>query len=156
MLGPAPVRWRADSARRLILYRAAESIPGKLTLKGPYGKIEVLGGGQQFVAYGMHRDGSPYLWRPLDPAPYPRETLPAVTEAQICAFLAAVAPLMGAFARKPAAVWTPAAATPIHGHEKDRQTPSERERTYATAALAHEVAQLAAVLPYPAAVVIRR
>jgi hypothetical protein len=68
-LGPAPVRWRADSPRRLRLYRAAEGEPTKRMLNGPGGKVEVLGRGQQFVAYGIHTDGQPYQWRPGDPAP---------------------------------------------------------------------------------------
>src|SRR5262249_7122622 len=41
MLGPTPIRFRADSARRLLLYRAADGEPGKRTLHGTYGGIEV-------------------------------------------------------------------------------------------------------------------
>ncbi len=61
MLGPAPTRIRQKSPRALLVYRAAEGCPGKRTITGSthtreHGcKIEVLGKGQQFVAFGKHR-----------------------------------------------------------------------------------------------------
>jgi hypothetical protein len=147
MLGPAPVRGRADSARRLLLYRAAEGEPHKRDIKGSLGKVEVLGRGQQFVAYGTHQGGEAYQWRVADPALYHRDTLNAVTEAQIGAFLPAVAPRIDASAPKPAKVISTAPIALIHGDEKGYRTPSEREHAYAVKALADETAKLAAVLP---------
>jgi hypothetical protein len=95
-LGTAPVRWRADSPRCLLLYRAAEGTPRKLAISGPRGKIEVLGWGQQFVAYGRHSNGAVLQWRPDDPALYHCNALNVVTEVQIRVLIAAAAPLLGA------------------------------------------------------------
>jgi hypothetical protein len=101
ILGLGPVRYRADSPRRLILYRALEGEPGKRVVSGPKGKVEVLGRGQQFVGYGTHPNGEQFRWRPDDPALYHRDTLNAGTEAQIDTFLAAVARLVGEEAPTP-------------------------------------------------------
>ena len=65
LFGDAPVRIRSDSARKLIVYRAKEGKPSKRVLvsntvrnhDGKWSKVEVLGHGQQFVAYGTHPDG---------------------------------------------------------------------------------------------------
>ncbi|WP_375175390.1 bifunctional DNA primase/polymerase [Pseudooceanicola sp.] len=83
-LGDAPLRvgrW----PKRLLLYRATEAF-SKLQIPS----LEVLSVGQQFVAYGLHPDtGQGYHW-PLGPSPLevPLEDLPAVTEADLHAFLA--------------------------------------------------------------------
>ena len=78
------------------MYRAAEGNPRKCTLAGLHGKVEILGRGQQFVAYGAHPTGAELGWSPR----LLHETfigkLTAVTEAQITAFLLAVAPMIGA------------------------------------------------------------
>jgi Bifunctional DNA primase/polymerase, N-terminal len=47
LLGGAPIRWRSNSARCLLLYRADEGAPQKAVCKGRFGKVEVLGRGQQ-------------------------------------------------------------------------------------------------------------
>jgi hypothetical protein len=99
-LGPAPIRTRSNSGRSLLLYRAAESEPGKrvveLDKKPPpppgerpprVDKIEVLGRGQQFVAYGTHETGVPLAWFDTSPLDTPRGELTAVTEEQIEALL---------------------------------------------------------------------
>ncbi len=104
MLGDAPMRYRANSPRVLLVYRAASGEPLKTTLSGKAGMIEVLGKGQQFVGYGTHPSGAVLEWQgglvhnPLD-------TLPAITETAVAAFLAAAAPMIGADAPK---------ATPDH------------------------------------------
>jgi bifunctional DNA primase/polymerase-like protein len=67
-LGEAPTRWRPNSRRRLLLYRAAEGEPRKNFCKGKFGAVEVLGRGQQFVAYGVHPTGAALAWHPADPA----------------------------------------------------------------------------------------
>jgi hypothetical protein len=140
MLGLAPVRVRADSSRCLILYRAAEGEPGKLAVEGSYGKIEVLGFGQQFVAYGIHPGGQLYQWRPSDPAPWHRDTLIAVTDAQIYAFLTAVAPLIGADPPKRMEQIN-------HGNIGQDDLPTGRERAYAAKALKDECVKLSAMKP---------
>ena len=95
-LGEAPIRWRHNSPRFLIPYRAAEGEPAKRTLAGERGKIEVLGRGQQFVAYGRHKTGAELQWLPEGLTDYTRDSLPAVTEEQLFGFLAAVSPLIEA------------------------------------------------------------
>ena len=102
MLGEAPTRTRRGSSRSLVLYRAAEGEPIKRSLTGhshtkEYGcKIEILGRGQQFVAFGQHHTGVDLEWFPDAPGQEFREALPVVTEDQIQAFLEACAPMLDA------------------------------------------------------------
>jgi hypothetical protein len=118
IFGDTICRRRGNSGRRLLPYRAAEGgierfenrivdSPHKRTLIGskrlgslsPDGKppkIEVLGHGNQFVAYGIHPSGAPLYWHPLFVEDVPWDALPAVTEDQVTEFLAAVAPLIEA------------------------------------------------------------
>jgi len=65
--GPTIKRFRANSPRCLLLYRAAEGEPGKRAVKGEAGAIEILGRGQQFVAFGTHPSGAPLQWTPEAP-----------------------------------------------------------------------------------------
>lgn len=95
MLGEAPMRVRDNSARCLLLYRAAEGEPHKRKLEGAHGKVEILGVGNQFVAYGLHPSGSQLRWLNDEPRNTLRDSLPAVTEQQIDAFLAEVGKLLG-------------------------------------------------------------
>jgi predicted P-loop ATPase len=104
MLGRAPIRWRAGSARCLLPYRAATGEPPKypsLTGKahskadGVSCKVEVLGAGQQFVACGMHHSGAALEWDPAGLLDIRRDDLTAVTEAQIEAFMLACAAVIG-------------------------------------------------------------
>jgi hypothetical protein len=86
------VRFRTQSPRRLLVYRGAAP---KRTIFGPSHrdesgkkiyewKIEILGDGQQFVAYGLHPDdGLPYEWEGTSPADFPWADLPeALPEAE--------------------------------------------------------------------------
>jgi hypothetical protein len=99
-LGVPLTRTRANSARVLLLYRATAvsgPMPGKCSLQGAHGAVEVLGKGQQFVAFGLHHSGAVLEWEPLGPDLVPVHALPAITEDQLTAFLAEdVAPLIGA------------------------------------------------------------
>lgn len=94
-LGIAPLRFRTNSGRCLLVYRAAEGEPRKLSISGTFGKIEVLGKGQQFVAAGTHVSGAELQWQPPLWA-VPRDDLTAVSEGQVLAVLAELAPLIGA------------------------------------------------------------
>ena len=96
MFGEAPIRTRRGSSRCLMLYRAAVGEPSKIVLSGRLGKIEVLGRGQQFVAFGMHPSGVELEWFPDPPGSEPIDALPAVTENGIADFLAACAPIIDA------------------------------------------------------------
>jgi putative DNA primase/helicase len=62
-------------------------------------KVEILGTGQQFVAYGIHPDtGRPYQWcndlGPCDPLSLPFSVLPIVTRAQLMEFARKAAELL--------------------------------------------------------------
>ena len=94
-LGPTIERTRANSGRLLMLYRAAVGSPPKRTLVTSAGKVEVLGHGQQFVAFGRHASGAMLEWRDGSPLDTPADFLPEVTEDQISAFLAAVRDMVG-------------------------------------------------------------
>jgi len=105
MLGDAPVRYRDNSPRILLPYRAAVGEPKKRYVTstsfrgGPDNqleKIEVLGHGRQFVAYQTHNSGAEIRWSPDAPHLHSLTDLTAVTEEQIGAFLAAAASIIGA------------------------------------------------------------
>ncbi len=99
-------RVRTNSPRTLLVYRAASGEPKKTTLAGTtngHGKqlIEVLGHGQQFVAYGRHPSGADLEWPDGGPLETDLRDVPAVTEAQVTSFLAAAAAVIGGAVPKP-------------------------------------------------------
>jgi hypothetical protein len=96
MFGEAPIRMRRDSPRCLVLYRAAEGMPRKRTLAGTLGKIEVLGYGNQFVAFGTHPDGAELEWFPDAPGQELLDNLPVITEANLDTFFDTCAPIINA------------------------------------------------------------
>lgn len=98
--GEAPMRVRDNSPRCLLAYRAAAGEPPKRQLAGKRGKVEVLGHGQQFVAYGRHPSGAELRWMGEPLHLVPREQLPAVTEEQVTRFFALVAPMLEAAGEK--------------------------------------------------------
>jgi len=92
----ALTRGRPNSPRVTIFYRAAEGQPPKRVIKGPNGKIEVLGAGQQVVVHGLHPSGAPLTWADgLGPDTVDASDVPAVSEEQINDCLSACAPLLG-------------------------------------------------------------
>ncbi len=95
MFGETLMRGRDNAPRVLLPYRAAEGTPGKRALVGTMGKIEVLGFGQQFATSQNHLTGASLCWVPSPPQATILETIPEITEAQLDAFLAAAAPLIG-------------------------------------------------------------
>jgi hypothetical protein len=94
-LGNAPVRYRTNSPHTALVYRDAEGSPHKRVLKGKFGKIEVLGHGQQLAAFGFHETGVQLEWT-IAPGQIHANELPPVTEAQIDALFGSLAPLIGA------------------------------------------------------------
>lgn len=96
MFGETAMRYRANSPRALLVYRAAEGAPSKRVLAGTFGKVEVLGRGQQFVGFGVHPSGADLQWMPEAPGEIDVGSLRAVTEQEIVAFLEACAPSLGA------------------------------------------------------------
>ncbi len=78
MLGDTPAVRIGHAPKRLLVYRAVQPFSGF-----KYPPIEVLGVGQQFIAYGIHPDtGQPYNWPVSTLADLSPEDLPAITEAQ--------------------------------------------------------------------------
>lgn len=87
-LGEAPVRF-GNAPKRLLLYRAeqpfAKLATAKYRLPGdPEGDkghaVEILGAGQQFVAFGVHPDtGRNYAWPDDSPLDLERDDLPELT-----------------------------------------------------------------------------
>lgn len=112
MLGKAPMRWRGNSPRVALMYRAAEGEPKKLytrnapilvkadpTIPGSkdvFDLIEVLGSGSQLHVDGLHPSGAELEWQDGSPWETPRADLTAVTEAQVMAFLVEAAKIIGA------------------------------------------------------------
>lgn len=94
--GETIIRTRDNSARCLLVYRAAEGEPRKRKIEGALGKVEMLGRGNQFVAYGRHSSGAVLNWINGSPRDMARDHLPAVTEDQITAFFRDIAPVIGA------------------------------------------------------------
>lgn len=103
-LGHAPLRFRDNSPRVAMMYRAAEGEPRKrvvtsrsfVNLDGKPVKVEVLGAGQFVLAHGIHPSGARLEWEGGSPADTPIEDLPPVSEAQITDFLKAAAQLIDA------------------------------------------------------------
>jgi Primase C terminal 2 (PriCT-2)/Bifunctional DNA primase/polymerase, N-terminal/Protein of unknown function (DUF3987) len=83
MLGDTPAIRFGLPPKRLLVYRAAEPLSGMKAHP-----IEVLGLGQQFVAFADHPETKrPYEWPQESPADLPADSLPLVDEAMIRAFL---------------------------------------------------------------------
>ena len=94
--GEAPIRMRRNSPRCLVLYRAATGTPSKVVLAGRLGKIEVLGKGQQFVAFGRHPTGAELEWFPEPPGEESFHNLPPVDEDALLELLGQIAPIIDA------------------------------------------------------------
>lgn len=78
LLGNTPAVRIGRAPKRLLVYRAAQPFAGF-----KYPPIEVLGLGQQFIAYGIHPDtGQAYDWPVESLADLNVSDLPAITEAQ--------------------------------------------------------------------------
>lgn len=78
----------------LFIFRATEPRKKATTpvyiVNGEKCQIEVLGEGQQFVAFGIHPDtDKPYTWASGDPMTVPFHDLPEITPAQIDEYLSA-------------------------------------------------------------------
>ena len=100
-LGGTIVRIRENSPRCLLLYRASGE-PSKRAITGAKHstdrscRIEVLGKGSQFVAYGMHQTKVPLLWKDgRGPEQLLLTELPVVTENQVTVFLLEAGLLLG-------------------------------------------------------------
>jgi hypothetical protein len=86
LFGRTFVRGRQNSARCLLPYRFDGGQPSKLVIPISCGKIEFLGRGQQFVAFGKHFSGVEYVWQGQSLDTIKLDTLPAIDGASISAF----------------------------------------------------------------------
>jgi hypothetical protein len=118
----ALVRYRDNSPRILMLYRAA--VPGQKKRRVAASKevaVEVLGHGQQFVAYGTHKTGARLLWEAgRSPDVVALADLPEVDEEQITKFLGACCDLLGI---EPVQAEPPA----LHATQNTAVPPADRE-----------------------------
>jgi hypothetical protein len=95
-IGEAICRTRGTSPRGVFVFRAERlrdgTWPRKRTLKltGSDNKIEILGHGQQFVAFGPHSSGVPYRWIDGSPLDRRRAELPVATDGMIDALSSAL------------------------------------------------------------------
>jgi putative DNA primase/helicase len=96
--------------------------------QGAKPKVEILGIGQQFVAYGIHPDtGNPYEWRDElctggEPQLVPLADLPAVTREQLISF-----------AKKAAALLTEIGYGPTHTSNSGEEKPADPKASSASA-----------------------
>lgn len=102
-LGRAPIRYRDDAPRMLLVYRAEDGEPHKSKQWNGDLKIgvEVLGHGNQFFAYGVHPSGCKLQWMDgVGPHTMPRDQLTAISEHQVGQLLDFVKPFVGEAAKK--------------------------------------------------------
>jgi hypothetical protein len=116
-LGPAPIRYRDNAYRLLMLYGAADGEPSKASIGGKTtGGVEILGRGNQFLGYGTHTSGAILRW--LDdhgPHDTRRSDLTNIAEHQVEDLLRFTATVIGVD-YKPDAPKTPRATSDHHGH----------------------------------------
>lgn len=96
--GAAPYRYRDGSPRRLYLFSADQREPSKsyvVNEKIKY-RVEVLGKGNQFFAFGIHPEsGQPLKWS-VSPEDVDRDDLPTLTDEQVKDILEFAGNLIGA------------------------------------------------------------
>jgi len=96
--GSAPYRYRHGSPRRLYLFRADQGEPRKRYVVNEQTKarVEVLGKGNQFYAFGIHPEsGQPLRWV-VSPEDIDRDDLPPLTDEQVQDISNFAADLIGA------------------------------------------------------------
>ena len=95
LFDPSPLARVGRPPKRLLVYRSDNPTRRKIatpkfTLNGEKAQVELLGFGQQFIAFGIHPDtGEPYRWLGATPEDVPIAKLPVVSEEQLREFLAA-------------------------------------------------------------------
>lgn len=71
VLGPMPVRWRANSSKCLLAFILEGEGWTKRVLRTEHGPVEFLAAGQQFIAAGTHPSGVRYEWEGGLPTGFP-------------------------------------------------------------------------------------
>lgn len=153
LLGPrAPIRFRANSTRALMLYRVSDFGPGirYKAIKGTLGNVDILTGNKQFVAYGEHETGVAYEWT-AELKAIPRSSIPTVTHEAVKHFREQLSQLVCEIPSHPA---TLAASQPTVAQSTTfipcnapdgfapRAPATKHERDYAQSALRSEIATL--------------
>ena len=101
-LGVSRLRRVGQPPKRLLLYRTdgeplRKALTPELWKDGVKAQVEVMGHGQQFVAFGVHPDTQAALqWDDETPETTPLAELPPVTQEQVAAFVAAAEALLRA------------------------------------------------------------
>jgi hypothetical protein len=96
---PMPMRFRSNSARCALLFRASSGEPHKKQIACVHGGVEVLGHGNQCVVQRTHASGVPLQWKGGSPWETRLEELPEISEEQVTALLGTFAPLLGGLKR---------------------------------------------------------
>ncbi|MBN8900589.1 MAG: AAA family ATPase, partial [Rhodospirillales bacterium] len=88
-------RSRPNSPKLALVYRAATGQPEKKVVAFSGGKVEILGHGQQFVAFGTHPSGVDLEWKDGSPLTVAAGDLPAALESDIDLLLGLLAQVLG-------------------------------------------------------------
>lgn len=136
IFGDTPlIRYRADSARRLLVYRGVgkkKVVGRKKDSKNYHWKVEVLSEGQQFVAFGGHPNGSEWQWEGATPETFNFADAPEVTEEKIEHYRLAIVDALHADPLEQE--WSP----PVVENPVDTSTLTPRLRAYAEVTLEGE------------------
>jgi hypothetical protein len=96
IFGKTITRFRANSSRVMMVYRtASDGEPRKVTVGASGCEVEVLGEGNQFVAFGGHWTGVQHQWRNGSPETNHVNSLPRVKEADVLTVLEAIGDMIG-------------------------------------------------------------
>ena len=131
MLGDTTLVRIGRAPKQLLVYRTETPARKKSVAagkgKGAH-KVEILGEGNQFIAYGTHPDtAQPYVWPEQCPLDVPLHELPLVTEEALVAFLDAVAPLIGVPERPQPQPEPHKAPLRANGHAPGTREPTDAE-----------------------------
>ncbi len=119
------------SPRMLLVYRTETPIRKKVAT-GVAGKVEALGDGQQFVAYGIHPDTQkPYTWIEADLLDVPATHVPPIGEKRLDAFLAAALDALGGPLKPKPSPAPSQAPYRANGHDTGTDTAEAIEALYA-------------------------
>jgi hypothetical protein len=88
LFGRTSVRCRPNSPRRLLPYRFKDADPRKLIVNLSCGKLEFLGLGQHFTAFGKHFTGADYQWQGQSIDEIDIDQIPIIDPAKLSAFVA--------------------------------------------------------------------
>jgi hypothetical protein len=122
VLGDTSLIRVGKSPKQMMGYRIATPIKKKIFVgvaNGQTHKVEVLGAGQQFVAYGPYPGSLRfYVWPEADLASTPFETVPETSSEALEAFGQALVEIIGPPPVAPPAASAAPVARPVNGHDQ--------------------------------------